>query len=107
MNNPVYDKTMINVASFLLTFSPQGRNIHFPEDCIYFLYFWNSRPWTKSQLWVVLSQYVTLIETPLTDLVKVTCVYLRVLSCALFLIRTGFKNWTSCKMGHYHILCFP
>ena len=46
----IYDKTMINIASFLLTFSPQDRNIHFPENCIYFLYFWNSRRWTKSKL---------------------------------------------------------
>jgi hypothetical protein len=52
----IYDKTMINFAAFPLTFSPQDRNIHFPENCVYFLYFWNSRRWTKSKLWAVLSQ---------------------------------------------------
>lgn len=65
----MYNKTMINFASFLLTFSPQDRNIHFPEHCIYFLYFWKSRRRTKSKLRVVLSQYVTAIKTPPMDLV--------------------------------------
>jgi hypothetical protein len=67
----IYGKTMINFVSFLLTFSPQDRNIHFPEYCIYFLYFWTSRRWTKSKLWTVFSQYVKLIKSPLMDLVTV------------------------------------
>lgn len=99
----IYDKTKFNFASFLLTFPPEDRNISFPEYYIYFLYFWNSRRWTKSKLWVVLSQYVKLIKAALMDVVTVKTMHSeqwRQLAYAwLFCVATCFSAGHFWKTG--------